>query len=320
MFKKKLILGGGFLLALNSFQSQAADNCVIYSNQDYKITKSVIYIDPDAETGSVLAKADVSTLGPKAICLLNTKSAKYASQMKSPFTTVVGSNDKGNIYSSGVPGIGLQISDLQKRVYMVPYSANIRYQDLLPWTTQGRTTVYFIKTGPISSGTTLKGVVAEYTLDKQTAVTVALQANITWKKKSCIVDPGKRNQIVTMPSTSKTAFGSIGSTGPSKDFKIEIKCEADDSPIYVSFEATTGSTGDGILNIDTSVSDAAQGVAIEIINKEDQTPLQFLTEVEYHKQKETLITIPLTARYKKIASTVTTGTANAAMTFTIDQY
>lgn len=319
MFKKKLILCGGLLLALNSFQSYAAEGCNIYK-QDYTITQSMIYIDPDAEIGSVLATTSMSTMGNKAFCLGGTRPGKYASEMKSPFNKVVSSNDKGDIYESGVPGIGLQISDLQKRVYMVPYETNIRYQDLMPWETHGRTTIYFIKTGPISSGTTLKGVVAEYTLDKKTAATVALQANINWKKKSCIVEPGKRNQIVTMPTTSKNIFGSIGSTGPSRDFKIEIKCDPDDAPIFVSFEATTGSTGDGILNIDTSVADAAKGVAIEILNKEDQSALKFLTEVEYHKNKETLITIPLTARYKKIASTVTTGTANAAMTFTINQY
>lgn len=319
MFKKKLILSGGLLFALGSFQSYAADGCTIY-RQDYSITQSMIYIDPDAEVGSVLATASINTMGNKALCIGGTKSGKYASAMKSPFTTVVSSNDKGEIYESGVPGIGLQISDLQKRVYMVPYSTNIRYQDLMPWETAGRTTVYFIKTGPIQSGKTLSGVVAEYTLDKKIAATVSLQTQINWKKKSCVVDPGKRNQVVNMPSTPKATFGAVGSTGPSKDFVIEIKCEADDSPIFVSFEATTGTTGDGILNIDTSLADAAKGVAIEILNKADQSPLKFLNEVEYHKQKETLITIPLTARYKKIASTVTTGSANAAMTFTINQY
>ncbi len=319
MFKKNIILSGGIIFALYNGHIYAADNCTLY-NKDYQITKSVIFIDPDANTGDVLATADVSTLGPKALCLLNTKSGKYASQMKSPFTTVVGSNDKGDIYSSGVPGIGIQITDLQKRVYMVPYSTNIRYQDLMPWETSGRTTVYFIKTGPISNGTTLKGIVAEYTLDKKVAATVALQANISWKKKSCVIEPNKRNQVVTMPSTSKMAFGAIGTTGQPKDFAISIKCEADDAPVFVSFEATTGSTGDGILNIDSSVAGAAQGVAIEILNKSDQSPLKFLNEIEYHNQKETEITIPLTARYKKIASTVTSGPANAAMTFTINQY
>jgi len=319
MFKKNIILSGGIIFALYNVQAYAADGCTIY-RKDYQITKSVIFIDPDAETGDTLATADVPTLGTKAMCLLNTKSGKYASQMTSPFTTVVGSNDKGQIYSSGVPGIGIQISDLQKRTNMVPWSTNIRYQDLMPWETSGRTTVYFIKTGPISNGTTLKGVVAEYTLDKKIAATVALQANITWKKKSCIVEPNKRNQVVTMPSTSKNAFGAIGTTGQPKEFSISIKCDPDDSPVYVSFEPTTGSTGDGILNIDSSVTGAAQGVAIEVLNKSDQTPLKFSNEVEYHTQKETLITIPLIARYKKTSSTVTSGPANAAMTFTINQY
>ncbi len=319
MLNKKTILGGGLLLALCSYETMAADNCILYP-KSYSIPNSVLYIDPDAEIGTVLAKAEVNTSGVKASCLLNTKSGKYASTMKNSFTTVVSSNDKGDIFASGVPGIGVQISDIQKRVLMVPYSTNIRYQDLIPWETVGRTTVYFIKTGPISSGTTFKDVIAEYTLDKKTVATVSLATNIAWVKKSCIVEPGKRNQTVLMPPTSYTVFGAIGTTGPSKEFSVSIKCEADDSPVFVSFEATTGSTGDGILTIDSSVAGAAEGVAIEILNKSDLSPLIFDNEIKYHTQKETEVTIPFVARYKKIANKVTSGTANAAMTFTINQY
>lgn len=319
MFNKKTILSGGLLLAMYNCQSLAADNCILYE-QSYTIPNSVLYIDPDVDVGTVLAKAEVNTSGAKALCLVNQRSGKYASVMKNSFTTVTGSNDKGNIYASGVPGIGVQITDIQKRVLMVPYETNIRYQDLMPWETVGRTTVFFIKTGPISSGTTFKDVIAEYTLDKKTVATVSLATNIAWTKKSCIVEPGKRNQTVMMPPTSYTVFGAIGTTGPSKDFSVSIKCEADDSPVFVSFEATTGSTGDGILNIDTSVADAAEGVAIEILNKSDLSPLIFDNEIKYHTQKETEIIIPFVARYKKIASKVTTGTANAGMTFTVSQY
>lgn len=319
MLTKNFVLGSGLILALYSCETLSADNCTLYP-QSYSISKSVIYIDPDVDIGTLLATAEVNTAGSKALCLLNTKSAKYASTMKNSFTTVTGSNANGDIYASGVPGIGVQISDIQKRVNMVPYSTTIRYQDLLPWETVGRTTIYFIKTGTISSGLTYKDVVAEYTLDKKTVATVSLATNIAWVKKSCIVDPSQRNQTVLMPSTSYTVFGAVGSTGPSKDFSISIKCEEDDSPVYVSFEATTGSTGDGILSIDSSVTDAAQGVAIEILNKDDMTPLVFSTEVKYHTQKEKLITIPFVARYKKIASTVTSGQANAAITFTVNQY
>lgn len=319
MLLKKMILGGGMLLTLHSFETLAADNCIYYP-KDYTIPNSILYIDPDAEVGTVLAKGEVVTSGVKALCLLNQRSGKYASAMKNSFTTVVSSNDKGNIYESGVPGIGVQVSDLQRRVLMVPYETNIRYQDLMPWETIGRTTVYFIKTGNISKGETYKGIIAEYKLDKEIVATVSLSTNIAWTKKSCVVEPGQRNQSVPMPPTSYTAFGEIGTTGPSKEFYVSLKCEAEDAPVFVSFEPTTGSTGDGILNIDSSVTGAAEGVAIEILNKSDLTPLIFSNEIKYHTQKETLVTIPFVARYKKIASKVTAGTANAAMTFTINQY
>lgn len=319
MFRKRVITSGTLLLALYNYQSLAADFCNM-SFKDYPIPQTILYIDPDMDDGSLLAKAEVNTSGVKGICAPNTKSGKYASSMQSPFNTVVGSNEKGNIYSSGVPGIGLQISDLQKRVNMVPYETNIRYQDLIPWETVGRTTVYFIKTGKISTGTTLKGVVAKYTLDKQNIATVTLSTNLAWTKKSCVVDPGNRNQVVPMPPTSYTVFGGVGTTGPSKNFSVTLDCDENDLPVFVSFEATTGSTGNGILNIDNTVENAAKGVAIEILNRDDSSPLIFDNEVKYHSNMEKVVSIPFVARYKKIATTVTAGTANAAMTFTINQY
>ncbi|WP_262362086.1 fimbrial protein, partial [Klebsiella pneumoniae] len=89
--------------------------------------------------------------------------------------------------------------------------------------------------------------------------------------------------------------------------------------VYVSFDPTTGSTGKGILNVDTSNSDAATGIAVEILNAKDRSPLVFSSETKYHTNMESSIEIPLVAHYKRIG-TVKSGTANAAMTFTINQY
>ncbi|MFY4827259.1 hypothetical protein ACON67_20950, partial [Klebsiella pneumoniae] len=45
----------------------------------------------------------------------------------------------------------------------------------------------------------------------------------------------------------------------------------------------------------------------------------FPSETKYHTNMESSIEIPLVAHYKRIG-TVKSGTANAAMTFTINQY
>ncbi|WP_259273686.1 fimbrial protein, partial [Klebsiella pneumoniae] len=90
-------------------------------------------------------------------------------------------------------------------------------------------------------------------------------------------------------------------------------------PVYVSFEPSTGSTGNGMLNLDTSNADAASGIAIEILNAADRSKLVFSSEKKYHTASESSIEIPLIAHYKR-TGTVKAGTANAAMTFVINQY
>jgi type 1 fimbria pilin len=67
----------------------------------------------------------------------------------------------------------------------------------------------------------------------------------------------------------------------------------DANAVYVSFDPTTGSTGKGILNVDTSNSDAATGIAIEILNANDRSPLVFSSETKYHTNMESSIEIHL---------------------------
>ncbi|WP_165454173.1 fimbrial protein, partial [Klebsiella variicola] len=116
-----------------------------------------------------------------------------------------------------------------------------------------------------------------------------------------------------------SSFTSIGSTSPDVNFSVKLKCQEDNIPVYVSFEPSTGSTGNGMLNLDTSNADAASGIAIEILNAADRSKLVFSSEKKYHTASESSIEIPLIAHYKR-TGTVKAGTANAAMTFVINQY
>ncbi|WP_324251203.1 fimbrial protein, partial [Klebsiella pneumoniae] len=68
-----------------------------------------------------------------------------------------------------------------------------------------------------------------------------------------------------------------------------------------------------------SNADAASGIAIEILNAADRSKLVFSSEKKYHTASESSIEIPLIAHYKR-TGTVKAGTANAAMTFVINQY
>lgn len=300
-------------------QSIAATGCIVLDGNTYELNMQSIPIDPDVEIGTTLYTTRLDTAGPKITCPLNTGRGKYASKMMGNFQSIVGSNTYGNIYASGIEGIGIQIRDLMQSAKGVPYSTTMTSGELLLWSTDKKTIVSFIKTGPITLGSTYSGVAAQFSVDSWVVAKVSLKAKIAWITKSCVAEPNSRIQNISMGNFLATSFSSIGNTSTDKTFSVKMKCQADTVPVYVSFEPTTGSTGNGILNLDTSASDAAQGIAIEILNANDRSPLVFSTEKKYHTGSETSIEIPLIARYKRIGN-VKAGTANAAMTFIINQY
>lgn len=86
--------------------------------------------------------------------------------------------------------------------------------------------------------------------------------------------------------------------------------------MQVTFDPVGNSAGDGLLPVNAD-TDSATGVAVEVLDA-NRTPLSFATAKTYHNASEQTIEIPLIARYKQ-TGTVTPGTANAAMTFTITQ-
>ncbi|HGK4015660.1 TPA: fimbrial protein, partial [Klebsiella pneumoniae] len=148
---------------------------------------------------------------------------------------------------------------------------------------------------------------------------ISIKAKISWITKSCVTDPSLRIQNIQLGNHLASSFTSVGSTSTDTKFSVKLNCQKDANAVYVSFDPTTGSTGKDILNVDTSNSDAATGIAVEILNAKDRSPLVFSSETKYHTNMESSIEIPLVAHYKRIG-TVKSGTANAAMTFTINQY
>lgn len=83
-----------------------ATGCIVLDGNTYTLNLSSIAIDPDAEVGATLYTARLDTEGPKITCPLNSGRGKYTSKMLGSFQTLVGSNVYGNIYASGIEGIG----------------------------------------------------------------------------------------------------------------------------------------------------------------------------------------------------------------------
>lgn len=280
---------------------------------EYRLNSPLIVIDPNAPVGEILWTRNIDTSGRKWLCN-STAQRPYTSTMGPAFSTVIGSNARGDIYSTGIDGLGIQISDLYQPNRTVPNKAWPTAQQTTSWTSNSYTRIDFIKVGKIGSGSMKNGLIATYSMDGVTVMTIsAFSSSI--KIKSCTID-GSYNRTIRL---GKMNARDINPTSKDVPFTLALKCQADSVPVYVQFDALNGSSGDGLLNIDSTVANPATGVAVEIIDAFSNTPIKFAQESKYHQNNETAIYISLAARYRKTASTITPGQANAGMTITINE-
>lgn len=280
---------------------------------EYRLNSPLIAIDPNAPIGEILWTRNIDTSGKKWSCN-STAQRPYTSAMGAAYSTIIGSNSRGNIYSTGIDGLGIQISDLYQPNRVVPNKAWPTAPQTSGWTSSSYTRIDFIKVGKIGSGTMPNGPVATYMMDGVTVMTVSAYSSKV-KFKSCTID-GAYNRTINL---GRLNFRDINPTSKDVPFTLALTCQADSVPAYVQFDALHGSSGDGLLNIDSSVANPATGVAVEIVDAYNHVPLKFAQETKYHLNNETAIYISLAARYKRIASTITPGQANAGMTITINE-
>ncbi|NIY47839.1 fimbrial protein [Cedecea colo] len=280
---------------------------------DYQLRSPIVAIDLDAPIGSILWTRNINTAGMKWICQ-STAQRQYRSTIGPAFSKITGSNLRGNIYATGIEGLGIQITDLYQPNKAVPNIAYPTAQQTFTWSNTGYTRIDFIKVGPIGAGNLNNGLLATYSFDGVTVMTVSILGS-RLKHKSCTID-GQHNRTIPLGTFKTTDI-----VNKSKDvpFELKLKCQADAVPVYVQFDALNGSSGDGLLNLDTTVEDPASGVAVEIIDVSDNMPLKLGREIKYHMNQETLVSIPLIAHYKKTGAVITGGKANAGMTVTINE-
>ncbi|KIS42263.1 fimbrial protein [Kosakonia radicincitans] len=283
------------------------------NKREYRLNSPLIAIDPNAPVGEILWSRNIDTSGNKWACN-STAQRQYESAMGPAYSTVIGSNSKGNIYATGVEGLGVQITDLYQPNRSVPNKAWPTAQQTLNWASNSYTRVDFIKVGKIGSGTMPNGSIATYKMDGVTVMTVSAYSS-TIKIKSCTIDGGYNRTI----NLGRFNARDINPTSKDVPFTLTLTCQADFVPVYVQFDALSGSSGDGLLNIDSTGTNPATGVAVEIVDAYSHAPVKLGQESKYHMNSETAIYISLAARYKKIASTITPGLANAGMTITINE-
>ncbi len=272
----------------------------------------VIAVDPRISAGGTLAIRYSKGFTGKTLVVGCTGSSPYRSaSILTASITVEGA------YKTGITGVEVIIGDLHKPAMSVPYTISLSPNTLTPWTNQSEVRLTFVKTGAITPGSTGSKLYSNYYLNSSVFSTLTVNS-LSVLQKSCLADVNSQNRTVNLGSPNRSEYSGTGSTAPSseRNFTVALQCEADNIPVQVTFDPTGTSSGDGMLAI-SEETNSASGVSVEVLDI-NRTPLAFATATSYHSVAERTIESPLTARYKQTGD-ITPGTANALMTFTVNQ-
>lgn len=137
---------------------------------------------------------------------------------------------------------------------------------------------------------------------------------------ACQVDVASQNQQVKLGNFYKAEFPTSGAKTASQDFDIVLKnCPASVTSAKVRFDGTPDLTNPNLLAIDTSGSDAASGVAINLMTADKaDLPLHSSNGYSYALQSTQDNTLKFYAQYISTTGTVTAGTANSVANFSVD--
>ncbi len=250
------------------------------------------------------------------------------------------------VFNTNVPGVGIAIG---VRAYAnqcawqpwqdlgTPYSAFPN-----PWTggacntsgtvssvtNGGQTQAALVKTGPITPGTVTGSALfvgASTVANSPGVYTVAASNRISFSLSSTVVTVAAcatPNVTVNMGSIMQSAFKGIGSTGGMTPVPVNVAVNACPSGLnsiqyqFIPVNAVLDSTN-GVLAL--ASGSTATGIGLQLKDSSGNA-LKYNTQytlTSYSKTAGGSYTIPLTAAYYQTAATVTAGSANAVLTFTM---
>ena len=243
----------------------------------------------------------------------------------------IGTPDAARIYPTSAPNIGIRIISPSGAV--APFTESGMPQTRIPWNIYYAPKIQLIKTGNVTEGGVLSGAYANYRANNgagQVLVEYRFSSPVlvTPKVPSCTVTT-PRIQVPMGETMAASVFTGVGSTAPSRSFGIDLSCSGGDAgtsaKVYVTLTDAT-MPGNTSTTLSLSKDSTATGVGIQILRGEDvlgygpdsaaigNTNQWLGARVA---QGQTGTSIALRARYVQTSPRITSGTANAAATFTM---
>lgn len=327
-------LGIGVLLS----SSYAAAYCVRSNAPTYEFNMEMgqIVVDPDLPIGAIIAEKTYTMVDPKQTTYATCYSGVtyFDAEVVMPgLTQIPGSN---KVFQTNVPGIGMRFERGGGSVrftypdrYGVTGSGSSWWGGTNVFLANSVFTLQLIKTArKTGAGSIASGKYTRYGFDKSNPVLVSyLNANaITISSASCKVR-GEREKNIELSPVNRTQFTGVGTTAGGKDFDITLACDGGVSVVgytnvSISYNGTepTGITNKGVL-VNTSTSNPANGIGIQVLEKDNQLPLKFDTKYglgRLYDNQEKDITLNYTARYYQYAKKISAGEVRSQMVFNIN--
>jgi len=224
-----------------------------------------------------------------------------------------------NIYATNVPGVGIRVKSRGQ------YYSNPPYQQLITAVsglTSDSSTIEFIKTGDITSGTFLAGDIAAYYITENsitlgTMTKVIMDGNNTITQVACSVSNG--NLIFPVGNVEANAFsGGVGSNPDVKSVQnLGLNCDPK-ANVNISLHGTQNPDTDNksVLSLSSQgTSGVADGVGVQIVYNGE--PLEINKIIKLKQSNGGQESFPFTARYYQTKQIVKPGTANATATLDI---
>lgn len=328
----------GFLAMSLFAYSHTNANCILskgFKTIDIIMTVGTIVVRPTDPIGTILQKSTfaISPNDSTATCNRPGDLINAILPLNYPISPI-----GNNVFATNIPGIGIRLyretSDVSDFTGYYPYSQPLPPNT--PYTlSQGYFVMEIIKTAEITgSGALVAGRYSSYYVTGQLnrpllTTTVISNAPIRIASSSCEIQNGVDIPI-QLPTVTKSGFKAIGSTQGEQNFNLSILCNGGENTsgistsnmISLSFDYTSDSTNNQVINNSAADSTKANGVGVELLWNMNgaTTPIQktIKQNIGIVSSNQTIeYDIPLTARYYQTATNVTAGEVKATATVTI---
>lgn len=236
-----------------------------------------------------------------------------------------------DVYETNVPGIGVKVwSDFQNTVYVgnnakmwySPGGSSTSGYSGNAWITNIYFQFYVI--GPVTPGqVALPLPTVQAWLNTSTTSTagganynaLSMTDKVTATVKACTTP----SFTVNLGKHKATEFAGVGSVSSSTPFNFQLNsCLAGMDSVSYTFQPVTSLIGTPAQHITLDGSSTASGVGIQMLYDND-TPVPFNTRTRFtgYTGAAGSFSIPMRARYIKVAERVQPGTANSSVVFTM---